>query len=126
MDRNTILGVVLIFSILIGFSYFNRPSEEQVAAAKKTRDSIELVRVEQEKADLVAQQLEEAKSKAIISQVSSDSLSSQEDQARKEKFGVFSDASTGKEKFYTIENNLIKVTFSNKGGRIYSVELNRN
>jgi len=35
MDRNTILGVVLIFAILIGFSYFNRPSEEQIAAAKK-------------------------------------------------------------------------------------------
>jgi len=123
MDRNTILGVVLIFAILIGFSYFNRPSEEQIAAAKKTRDSIELVRIEQEKAELVVKQMEEEKSKVILSQVTSDSLSSQEDQVRKEKFGVFSNASTGKEKFYTIENNLIKVTFSNKGGRIYSVEL---
>ncbi len=46
MDRNTVLGVALIFTILIGFSYFNRPSEEQIAAAKQKRDSIEQVRIE--------------------------------------------------------------------------------
>jgi len=122
MDRNTIIGVVLIFSILIGFSYYNRPSDEQIAAAKRAQDSIELVRIEKEKADFIAKQVEEVNA-SVIATVSSDSIVSQEDQARKEKFGVFANASTGKEKFYTIENNLIKVTFSNKGGRIYSVEL---
>ena len=122
MDRNTVIGVALIFTILIGFSYFNRPSEEEIAAAKKTQDSIELVRVEKEKADFLAKQAEEVKSTSI-STVPVDTLVLQEDKIRREKFGVFSDASEGKEKFYSIENNLMKVTFSNKGGRIYSVEL---
>ena len=122
MDRNTIIGAVLIFSILIGFSYFNKPSEEQIAAAKRIQDSIEMVRTEKEKADFVAKQIEEANT-SVVATVLSDSIVSEEDQTRKEKFGVFANASIGKEKFYTIENNLIKVTFSNKGGRIYSVEL---
>jgi len=122
MDRNTIIGVALIFSILIGFSYYNRPSEEQIAAAKRAQDSIEMVRVEKEKADFVASQIDQANA-SVVATLSSDSIVSQEDEARKEKFGVFANASTGKEKFYTIENNLIKVTFANKGGRIYSVEL---
>lgn len=122
MDRNTVIGVALIFTILIGFSYFNRPSEEQIAALKKTQDSIELVRVEKEKADFLAKQVEEAKS-TLTSTVPVDSLILEEDKIKKEKFGVFSDASSGKESFYSIENNLMKVTFSNKGGRIYSVEL---
>lgn len=122
MDRNTVIGVALIFTILIGFSYFNRPSEEEIAAAKKTQDSIELVRIEKEKADFMAKQVEETKSTSL-SAVPSDSLVLQEDKIKKEKFGVFSDASEGKESFYSIENNLMKVTFSNKGGRIYSVEL---
>jgi YidC/Oxa1 family membrane protein insertase len=122
MDRNTVIGIVLIFLILIGGSYLNRPSEEQIAAAKKTQDSIELVRIEKEKADLFAKQVEEAKT-AVVSSGSNDSILSQQDNVLKEKFGVFALASVGKEKFYTIENNLIKVTFSNKGGRIYSVEL---
>jgi YidC/Oxa1 family membrane protein insertase len=122
MDRNTVIGIALIFLILIGGSYFNRPSEEQIAAAKRAQDSIELIRIEKEKADLFAKQNQEAKS-TIIDSSPNDSIISQEGNLRKEKFGVFANASVGKEKFYTIENNLLKVSFSNKGGRIYSVEL---
>ncbi len=122
MDRNTILGAVLIFAILIGFSYFNKPSEKQLAAAKHQRDSIELVRIEQEKNIVSEKKLEETKA-ALSVGANKDSLIGGEDQVRKDKFGAFANASVGKEKFYTIENNLIKVTFSNKGGRIYSVEL---
>jgi len=122
MDRNSILGVVLIFLILIGFSYFNRPSEQQIAAAKHQRDSIEQVRIEQEKQIASEKKLNEAQGSASPS-IHGDSVLSGVDQARKEKFGVFANASVGKEKFYTVENNLMKVTFSNKGGRIYSVEL---
>ncbi len=122
MDRNTILGVALIFLILIGFSYFNKPSEQQIAAAKRQADSIEQVRIENEKKIENTKKLEEAQA-AIAAPVLSDSMLTQEDNARKEKFGVLASASVGKEKFYVIENNLMKVTFSNKGGRIYSVEL---
>jgi YidC/Oxa1 family membrane protein insertase len=122
MDRNTVIGIILIFAILIGFSYLNRPSEEEIAAAKKAQDSIELVRIEKEKADFQAKQIEEAKSTSL-SAIPNDSLLFQEDKEKIEKFGVFAPASTGTEKFYSIENNLMKVTFSNKGGRIYSVEL---
>lgn len=122
MDRNTILGAGLIFLILIGFSYFNRPSEQQIAAAKHQRDSIEQVRIEQEKKIVSEKQLEEAQA-TLVSGAQGDSVISTADQARKDKFGAFAEASVGTEKLYTIENNLIKVTFSNKGGRIYSVEL---
>jgi len=122
MDRNTILGAVLIFSILIGFSYFNKPSEKQLAIAKHQRDSIEQVRADQEKKIVSEKALEVAKTDLSAS-TNNDSLVSGVNQVLKEKFGVFADASIGKEKFYTVENNLIKVTFSNKGGRIYSVEL---
>ena len=122
MDRNTILGAVLIFSILIGFSYFNKPSEKQLAAAKHQRDSIALVRADQEKKVLSEKKLEETQT-VLSASTNADSLVSGANQLLKEKFGVFAEASVGKEKFYSIENNLIKVTLSNKGGRIYSVEL---
>jgi YidC/Oxa1 family membrane protein insertase len=121
MDRNSIIGVVLIFFILIGVSYYNRPSEKQIAAAKHQRDSIEQVRIEQEKKIVEEKQLQEVQSK--LSTTGKDSLHSTADQALRDKFGFFAAASVGKEKFYTVENNLMKVTFSNKGGRIYSVEL---
>jgi len=122
MDRNSIIGAFLIFSILIGFSYFNRPTDEQIAAAKRATDSIERVRIEKEKADFLAKKAEEAQT-AVFLATATDSMQSAKENEFVEKYGVFASAAVGKEKFYSIENNLIKVTLSNKGGRIYSVEL---
>lgn len=122
MDRNTVIGVALIFSILIGFSYFSKPSEKQLAAAKQTRDSLELVRTENQSQIAATANIDSIQASTVtIGQ--SDSLTTDQDYARKEKFGVFAAASVGQEKFYVVETNLMKVTFSNKGGRIYSVEL---
>jgi hypothetical protein len=42
---------------------------------------------------------------------------------RMNQFGAFADAAAGEEKFYTLENDLLKITFTNKGGRVYSAEL---
>ncbi|HEX7584200.1 MAG TPA: YidC/Oxa1 family insertase periplasmic-domain containing protein, partial [Prolixibacteraceae bacterium] len=122
MDRNTVLGAALIFAILIGFSYFNKPSEKQIEAAKRTRDSIEQVQAVNQKEIKKAAKLDSIQALAAPL-LKGDSMNSSVENVRKEKFGVFASASVGKEKFYVIENNLIKVTFSNKGGRIYSVEL---
>ncbi len=120
MDRNSIVGIVLIFLILIGFSYLNRPSKEQIAAAKRTRDSIEQVEAAKQREaeiarDAVSDSLQLAGGVAV-----SDSAAAEQ---RKELYGAFADAASGVETFYTLENNLMKVVVSNKGGRIYSVEL---
>ena len=50
MDKNTVIGFVLIAAVLIGFSYFSRPSEAEIDAQLR-QDSIEAVarqRAEQE------------------------------------------------------------------------------
>mgnify|MGYP001362367734 CR=1 FL=1 len=120
MDKNTLAGILLIFLILIGFSYLSKPSKEEIAVARHRQDSIQQVEAtrqlqEKEKlADSLQQQPTAVK----------DSISPEELQNReKEKFGVFAKASAGEEKFYVLENNLMKVTISSKGGKIYSVEL---
>ena len=46
MNKDTIIGFVLIALVLIGFSWWNQPSAEQIEAAKK-QDSIETVKREQ-------------------------------------------------------------------------------
>jgi YidC/Oxa1 family membrane protein insertase len=46
MDRNSILGIVLIFAILVVFSLINQPSKEDIEAARLRRDSIALVEAE--------------------------------------------------------------------------------
>lgn len=120
MDKKSIIGIVLIFAILVIFSIINQPSKEEIEAAKNRRDSI--AQVELEKA-LIKQQ-QEAESATNLQVTESDSLVLQNEvQLKADQFGIFGAAAMGQEEFYTLENNLMKITFSNKGGKIYSVEL---
>lgn len=121
MDKKSIIGILLIFAILVLFSIINKPSKQEIEEAKRTRDSI--VQVEIEKAKQLELAAEETESKDVTLNVT-DSLPLETlIQKRSNELGVFGQASIGEEKFYTLENNLIKLTISNKGGRLYSVEL---
>lgn len=51
MDRNTVIGLLLITAILIAFTIFNRPDPEQVAAQRRMRDSIALIEAERAQLD---------------------------------------------------------------------------
>lgn len=121
MDRNTTIGIALIFVILIGFSYINQPSQKEIAAAKHRRDSIALVQQQVQK-EIEAQQAGKLTSKGPESStVLNDSLT--ESNELRNIYGDFYVSATGKEEFITLENNLIKLTLSTKGGRVYSVQL---
>ena len=108
MDKNTVIGLVIIFLILIGFSYLNRPSEEQVREMQR-QDSI--ARVEKQKMEIAAvqRQLEmEAAANGNAAGIKRDSVFMQDSLA---------------EQLYTLENNKIKLNISTRGGRITIVDL---
>jgi YidC/Oxa1 family membrane protein insertase len=120
MDKKSIIGIVLIFAILVVFSIINQPSKEEIEADKHRKDSI--AQVEAEREFMLKQQHEQAAE--INSVATSDSINPEDQLIEKtNQFGVFGNAAIGEEQFYTLENNLMKITFTNKGGRIYSVEL---
>ncbi len=114
MDKNTIIGFSLIGLILLGFWQLNKPNEKEVQAQKRYNDSIALV--QQAKV-----QAETAINKTAT--VSKDSAIGTDTAAISNSFGDFSASAKGEEKFYTLENELIKLTISSKGGRIYSAQL---
>ena len=118
MDKNTILGFVLIALIILGFSQLNKKSDKEIASEKRYSDSIAFV--EQNKTALSG--------KVATGAVSKDSTAVKDTTNKvngTDAFGDFSVASKGTEKFYTLENELVKITLSNKGGRIYSVQLKK-
>ena len=123
MDKKSILGIVLIFAILIVFQIINRPSEKELAEAKRVRDSI--AQVELDKATRVEMEAEMANGQQNMAGPAAADSISEESQIKdlEGKFGVFGKASVGEEQFFTVESNLYKIVFTNKGGRIYSVEL---
>ena len=56
MDKNTLVGFTLIGAVLIGFSIYNRPSQEEMERAQRYQDSIQTVALlEQAKRDAEAE-----------------------------------------------------------------------
>ena len=44
MDKNTWIGFLLIAAIIVGFSFINRPSKEELAERQRIQDSIATIR----------------------------------------------------------------------------------
>ncbi len=115
MDKNTIIGFVLIGIVLFGFSWLNRPTPEQIEVQRRYQDSIA--------------QIEQAKQAAIEKQkadpmASFNNLPDSVKEARlADSFGSFAKAMTGTEEFITLENEKVAVKLSTKGGRVISATL---
>ena len=124
MDKNTITGLALIFVIPITFSYFNKPSQNEIEAAKHQRDSIAQVEADYTRqAEIKAKDAAAAIQGKLIGTKSDTTGNIAVSDELKNLYGVFSDAAKGTEHFITLENNLMKMRVSTKGGKIYSVEL---
>ena len=107
---------------MVGFTLLTRPSQEEIARQKKYNDSITLVRQQ----EMALQQVQDSVNKTIAF---ADSVVQSADSTavavRADAFGGFSAAAFGEEKFYTLENELLKLVVSSKGGRVYSAELKK-
>ncbi|MGZ4117290.1 MAG: membrane protein insertase YidC, partial [Bacteroidia bacterium] len=129
MDRKSIIGLLLIGGILIGWMYLSRPTPEQLAKQRA-----------QYVADSTAQYSAEAKTKKDAansaaktsggaSTLALSDTSKMNDSVKsilkKQVYGDFADASSGENKIITIENEVMKVNISSKGGRVASVELKK-
>ena len=130
MDKNTIVGFFLIALILIGWALLNRPSQEQLERQRYIRDSlqhVEAIRKFEEEAGLIEKT---AKTDPFHEFRDSDSIAAVTDDEEEDKerilnelYGVMASYVEGEQNFYIIENEKIKMTLTNKGGKIYSVEL---
>jgi YidC/Oxa1 family membrane protein insertase len=121
MDRNTWIGLALIFAILFGWSYFTKPSAEELAEQQRVQDSIATVRQqEQLERELKKKQYEAKASFEDSDVVENDTMIAQKNE---KQYGAFGNFATGEKEFYTIENDVLRLTLTNLGGRVYSAEL---
>ncbi len=101
MNKDTIIGFVLIALVLIGFSWWNRPSAEQIEAAKK-QDSI--ANVMKEKA-----QQQDSIQKAVAK---NDTV------AQADTTALFYAAQQGNSQLITLKNSKLELTLDTKGGTL--------
>lgn len=124
MDKNTLIGLTLIFGLLLGWQQFMAPTEEQLAEAQRQQDSIALLEQQENlEVDTPATIVNEVVELATDTTLSAQALDSLQNVQLAGVFGQFAPAGAGQEKMITLENDLLKVTLSSKGGKVVKAEL---
>ncbi len=130
MDKNTIIGLVIISALLIGYMFLSRPSKEEIAERQRVQDSIaheQMVKEEEAKvaAELLKAENEKAEKEAaaLADSLSPEQLDSIKNVKLRNDYGIFAQSVNGENKYTVVENNKMIITFLNKGGKIYSVQL---
>ena len=103
MDKNNVIGFLLIAAVLIGFSWYNQPSAEEQRAAF-VKDSIE--QVNKSHSEKAAQMEKNKRQQAEKQKVLSDTTS------------LFHKALTGNVERIVLKNKKVELTFSSKGAYV--------
>ncbi|MCF0244347.1 MAG: membrane protein insertase YidC [Bacteroidaceae bacterium] len=103
MDKNTIIGFVLIALVLIGYSWYTKPSDEQLAAQRQ-QDSIAAVKLEEAKKRAEAQAQQAATANTQPTTLVQDSA-----------------MATAKAENIVLKNEKLALTLSTKGGTVNKV-----
>ncbi|HUR67373.1 MAG TPA: membrane protein insertase YidC [Chitinophagaceae bacterium] len=108
-DRNTVLGFVILAALFFGYFFYT--NKEQNSYKKKKLE-------EQKKEQAVIDSI------GRLNKPKQDSLNKIQDSVAKvTNTGSFAGATDTTEKNIVLQNELMKVTFSNKGGQVTGVEL---
>jgi YidC/Oxa1 family membrane protein insertase len=112
MERNHIIGFVLIFGLLVVWTFVNSPSKEEMAAMQERQDSLNRVEIIK---DSIATEAVSAETATL--QPDSTTLAN--------KYGTFANAAAGagENKTITLDNQYFSVSFDTRGGKISNVEL---
>ena len=102
MDKNTIIGFILIAAVLIGFSIYNKPSEEEIKAQEEwvAKQEAEQKKAQEEKKK--AKMAQEEKQKAMMEDTTA----------------LFYNSLTGTKSDVVLKNKSLELTLSTKGGII--------
>ncbi len=131
MDKNTITGLLIIFAILIGYSFWMTPSSEEMQAKQHRADSIAQVMRTQDSIAAISRierQIKDSINKAkdaenTTTATENSDLQSNNAAIDRDKLGIFANSSVGEDKTFILESELLKLTVSAKGGKIISVQV---
>ncbi|MBK6641937.1 MAG: hypothetical protein IPG39_12265 [Bacteroidetes bacterium] len=101
MDRNSIIGLLLIGAVLIGFSLWNAPGAEELAQKQKTQDSLIAVEQKAKLEAIAAAKVAKSAMPALTDTLSLNGIEQQSDSLRalqlQQQFGSFAAAAEGTE-----------------------------
>lgn len=122
MDKNTWIGFILIAGIIVGFSFLNRPSQEELAERQRVQDSIAYVQA----MELEAKQLSEQITQQLQAEQDASAPTQTADELAQQVaavYGPFAPSAQGEEGLVVMENSKVRIGIDRRGGRIAKAEL---
>ncbi len=118
MDKQTLTGLIIMGAILFGFTWYNSGQQREAAILKAKADSIEMVRSAKELANSNI-----GRKESSITSINDNNPATADSTLAKSIGSSLVAATHGEVKTYSIENDLMTITFSNKGAKIENVVL---
>ncbi|MBW6459006.1 MAG: membrane protein insertase YidC [Bacteroidales bacterium] len=126
-NKQTIIGFLLIFAILIGYYFITAPSKEELEERKRKQDSILVLQrtrdslyiaSQSEQAKLAEERIQSEPTRIPAGETASPDMTQLQD-----RFGAFGTSAIGESKKFFIENDFLKIGLSSHGGKITYVEV---
>ena len=123
MDKNSIIGFVLIALVMGGFFFYQSNQNKRMMAWQQYQDSLETARQDSIRAAYLAEHPEDS-----LVLAGGEVPSVADAPAAAPKAVVFSDsllnaASSAEESFYSLENSKLAIKFTSRGAQPYSVQV---
>ena len=127
MNKNSIIGTVLICLLFMGYMYVSQPTPEQIEAQRRYNDSIQQAQREAIVENAAQDELARLKSdSAVIAPMDSAAIAAQDSIQNVrliQTYGTLASATKGEEQIVTIENEVLSLQISTKGGQIKAATL---
>ena len=120
MNKNSVIGIILIIGIFVGWFIWMTPSKEEIERQQHIQDSI--ANVNRQRAFEEQQRIMEEAEAAQAAVYQADNTEITDSQLR-DRYGVFTSVARGEEQVFTVENDVLKMTMSSKGAYVKTVEL---
>lgn len=121
MDKNQIIGIVLMVLLYIGYIWYTTPTEEDRLAAIAAQEQ----QIEQARLDSIAAVVEAEFQAQLREQPTASDTTSTEalDASLVRRFGGLASAALGEDQTYTLASEGVTATFSSRGGLLSGAEL---
>ena len=121
MDKKSIIGLVLIFAIFVGYMFWVAPSKEEMAEMQRRHDSVVAAYNDSvEQAALLAAEQARLDSLATEGDTAAQSQLSRKNHA---DMGAFNVSATGEETMVQVNTDNLQMQFSSLGARVSNVTL---
>lgn len=128
MDKNTLIGLVLLLGLFLGYSLWITPSKEERAEMQRQHDSLVAAKEAEQLAAAQAVVDEQRAEQSAAAMEEATAVAESEEAGYQQKmlrYGHFVNAAVQPEtsRPISVENDLYRMTFDCKGGRISRVEM---